>query len=361
MRPGNRIARWLRRPWGVAAQSRHVSRDPIDHVILLDGTLGSLRPGDETHVGRTYKLLRELPGKAPVSLYYEPGIQWQDWRSTGDVAAGRGINRQIRRAYGYLSSRYRPGDRIFLIGYSRGAYAVRSLAGVISNVGLLRASHATERNVRQAYRHYEAAGDSTARAAFTTAYCHAHVEIEMIGVWDTVKALGLRLPVLWMVTEARHEFHDHRLGPVVRNAFQALAFDERRVAFMPVLWDAPAPRAGRVEQTWFRGCHGDVGGQLGGFDAALPLAHIPLVWMLDRIERCGLDLPGGWRLRFPCDAEAPSVGMNRGWGKLFLLRRPREACCGPCESLHPSARLSPRYGSLAGEVAVAPPALTPQE
>jgi uncharacterized protein (DUF2235 family) len=316
-------------------------RAPINHVILLDGTLGSLRPGDETHVGRTYKLLRDLPASAPVSLYYEPGIQWQDWRTTHDVAAGRGINRQIRRAYGYLASRYRPGDRIFLIGYSRGAYAVRSLAGVIGNVGLLRAELATERNVRQAYRHYEAAADGPARRAFTTIYCHAHVPVEMVGVWDTVKALGLRLPLLWMMTEARHEFHDHRLGAVVRHGYHALALDERRAAFEPVLWDCPPIWVGRVEQTWFRGCHGDIGGQLAGYDAALPLAHIPLVWMLKRMERCDLPLPSGWRARFPCDAEAPSIGMNRGWGKLFLLRQARQVGCGPCDSVHPTARADP--------------------
>ena len=61
---------------------------------------------------------------------------------------GRGINRQIRRAYGYLASRYRPGDKIYLFGYSRGAYAVRSLAGVIDRIGLLRPEHATVRHIR---------------------------------------------------------------------------------------------------------------------------------------------------------------------------------------------------------------------
>lgn len=71
---------------------------------------------------------------------------------------GPGINRQIRRAYGYLASRYRPGDRIFLFGYSRGAFAVRSLAGIMDRVGLLRADQATERNVQLAYRHYRAGG-----------------------------------------------------------------------------------------------------------------------------------------------------------------------------------------------------------
>ena len=116
---------------------------------------------------------------------------------------GRGINRQIRRAYGYLASKYRPGDRIFLFGYSRGAYAVRSLAGVIDRVGLLQAQHANVRNIRQAYRHYECTPDSPYAKEFANLYCHDQVEIEMIGVWDTVKALGMRLPILWKWAETK--------------------------------------------------------------------------------------------------------------------------------------------------------------
>src|SRR6056297_308624 len=110
---------------------------------------------------------------------------------------GRGINRQIRRAYGHLASRYRAGDRIFLMGYSRGAYAARSLAGVIDRVGLLRVEHATERNIVTAYRHYQSTSGSDAAKVFAEAHCHAETPIEMVGVWDTVKALGLRLPILW--------------------------------------------------------------------------------------------------------------------------------------------------------------------
>jgi uncharacterized protein (DUF2235 family) len=115
-------------------------------------------PGWETNAGLTYKLLREVR-HSRMSIRYEAGVQWQAWRTTIDVIEGRGINRQIRRVYGFLASRYRPGDRIFLFGYSRGAYAVRSLAGVIDRVGLLRADCATERNVEIAYRHYRRGHD----------------------------------------------------------------------------------------------------------------------------------------------------------------------------------------------------------
>ncbi len=295
--------------------------------------MSSLKEGDETNAGLTYKLLCELAPVAGLSIRYEAGIQWRNWRSARDVIEGRGINRQIRRVYGFLASRYHPGDRIFLLGYSRGAFAVRSLAGVIDRVGLLEARHATVRNVRQAYRHYRDGGNSAAAAEFRDAYCHVETMIEMLGCWDTVKALGLRLPVLWRITEARHRFHNHALGRHIRHAFHALARDETREAYAPVLWDNTEEFPGVVEQVWFRGSHGDVGGQLGGFEAARPLANVSLVWMLERVERCGIAFPDGWRDRFHVDPNAPSVGTWAGWGKMFLLRKKRKIGRDPSESL----------------------------
>ncbi|MBR9843454.1 MAG: DUF2235 domain-containing protein [Rhodobacteraceae bacterium] len=343
---GRRMLGWL----GKALRAEHspavARRGPQTHVIILDGTMSTLEPGHETNAGQTYRLLQEM-GSA-VSLYYEAGVQWPSWRATLDVIMGRGLDGQIRRAYGFLASRYRPGDRIFLMGYSRGAFAVRSLAGIIDEVGLLRSACATERNVRQAYRLYEMNPEGAAAQAFATAHCHGAVEIEMVGVWDTVKALGLRLPVLWRLTEARHAFHSAALGPSIRHGFHALALDETREVFAPVLWSCPEDWPGRAEQVWFRGGHGDVGGQLGGDETARPLANIPLVWMLERAESCGLPLPEGWRGRFACDAEAPMVGTWQGWGKMFLLRRKRVVGEDPSESIHPSAAASLDPGRAEG-------------
>ncbi len=311
-------------------------RGPLIHVIILDGTMSSLEPGRETNAGITYRLLSNMG--AQLSLYYEAGVQWEDWRSTPDVMMGRGINRQIRRAYGYLAGRYRPGDKVFLMGYSRGAYAVRSLAGVIDSVGLLRPEHAIERNITLAYRHYQSSPGSDAARAFARSYCQPKVEIEMVGVWDTVKSLGLRLPILWQWSEAQHSFHNHALGPSVKHGFHALALNETREVFEPVMWDSDQSHASTMEQVWFRGSHGDVGGQIGDFTPARPLANIPLVWMLDRAESCGLPLPTGWRSLFPCDPDAPSVGTWRDWGKMFILRRSRTVGKDPSEHLHPTAQ-----------------------
>jgi len=330
------IIDWLERP-PIRATSPEPGRGPATHVVILDGTMSSLDPGHETNAGITWQLLNEARSTARLSLYYEPGLQWQGWGQALDVAAGRGINRQIRRAYGVLASRYRPGDRIFLFGYSRGAYAVRSLAGLIDRMGLLRREEATERAVLLLYRHYQVNPHSAAARRLSRRLCHPEAGIEMIGVWDTVKALGLQLPVLWRFTEVPHRFHNHELGPSVRRGYQALALDETRAVFDPVLWTTRDDWQGRIEQVWFRGAHGDIGGQIGGFVAARPLANIPLTWMLGRAEACGLPLPPGWRARFPCDPAAPMVGTWQAWGKIFLNRRNRTIGRDPSERIHPTA------------------------
>lgn len=319
-----------------------VVRGPATHVIILDGTMSTLRPGCETNAGLTYKLLRELGHRAGLTVYYEAGIQWRDWGSTLDVMAGRGINRQIERAYGVLASRWKPGDRIVLVGYSRGAYAVRSLAGVIGEIGLLTSHHATVRNVTQAYRHYRANEHGVAAKAFSKEFCHplADVEIEALAVWDTVKALGLRLPFLWRWAEAAHSFHNHRLGRHVRNGFHALALNETREGYTPVLWETPEAWEGHMEQVWFRGCHGDVGGQVMNFPASRPLSNIPLQWMLSRLDMCGVPLPKNWQDRFPTDAAAPSAGNWSNWGWLLLSRRRRQVGQDPSERFHKTVPLA---------------------
>jgi len=352
-RLSKRLLGWLGRPLRKAYSPERKLRGPRTHVIILDGTLSTLEHGFETNAGVAYRLCSEMG--ADVSVYYESGIQWQGWRSFLDVVMGRGINRQIRRAYGYLASRYRPGDKVIFLGYSRGAYAVRSLAGAIDRVGLLKAEHATERNIRTAYRHYEMNPDGPHARSFVKAFCHETLPIEMVGCWDTVKALGLRLPYFWKGSEERHSFHNHQLGRSIRNGFHALALNETREVYAPIMWTTPDVWPGRVEQVWFRGAHGDIGGQLGGFEVARPLANIPLVWMLERAEDCGLPLPDAWRARFYTDPDAPSVGTWRSWGKIFLLRKPRVVGRDPTERLHESVRpeLFPEQAAEIARVAAA--------
>ena len=296
--------------------------------------MSSLEPGHESHAGALFHLARDCGPE--VSVYYEAGLQWASWRTTADIAMGRGLNRQIMRAYGWLASRYRPGDKVFLMGYSRGAYGVRSLAGVIDLIGLLKAEHATERNIKQAYRHYECNPSGSAARDFRRNFCHEDVAIEMVGVWDTVKALGLRLPLLWRWAEEKHAFHNHQLGRAIRHGYHAMALNETREVYEPVLWKCTPEFKGHVEQVWFRGTHGDVGGQLNGYEEARALSNISLIWMLDKAERHGLPLPEGWRARFPTNAQGASVGTWRGWGKIFLLRKRRIVGKDQSEQLHAS-------------------------
>ena len=329
-----RITRWLQHRFGSgeAQVAPRAGRGPVIHVVIIDGTMSSLHPDCIGNAGLAYRLLQEMGGG--VSLYYVPGLQWSHWRRAGDVIAGRGINRQIRQAYSWLASRYRPGDKIYFLGYSRGGYAIRSLAGIIDRVGLLRADAATERNVRDIYRFYRNAPDSTAAKAFAGVHCHENIEIEMVGVWDTVKSLGINLPWLWRLSVPKHAFHNHALGPSVKRGYQALARNETRVAYSPIMWETRNDWDGHLVQMWFRGTHGDIGGQLGGFELARPLANIPLVWMLEQAERCGLPLPDDWVKRFPTDPTAPTLGPFRGAGRWLISRKQRPVGLDPSERVH---------------------------
>lgn len=312
-----------------------MNRPSVTHVVLLDGTFASLMEGRHSNIGQIYRLLRPMRGVA-MRVHYDAGQQWEAWGEILGIAMGHGMGARIRDAYGWLASSYRPGDQIFLMGYSRGAFAIRSLAAMIGRVGLLRADAATERNIRTVWRMYRDERSAAARADLRARLCHETARIDMLGVFDTVMALGIRLPVLWMLTEPRFRFHDQHLGDDVMLGAQALALDETRAAFQPILWNSAGRTSGRIVQMWFRGFHADIGGQLSGYEPARPLANIPLVWMLGQAEGAGLPLPEGWRDRFGQDSDAPSVGNWRGWGKAFLARSPRVAGLDPSEGMHPS-------------------------
>lgn len=310
-------------------------RPPRTLVYIVDGTLSTLDPGRETNAGLLRNLLVEQGPSATLAIGYHPGVQGRGLERWLRAASGLGMNDAIIEGYAHIASRYRPGDRIFLFGYSRGAYAVRSLAGMIDRVGLLRAESALERRVHRAFRLY-AAGRPRSRDAFAERHCHASAMVEMIGVWDTVKALGLPYPILSRVHPMATEFHDHRLGRHIRFGCHALGLDEDRTAFDPVMWEYPEHWDGRLEQMWFPGAHGDAGGHVGRYAKARPLSNIPLVWMLERAESLGLPLPEGWRERFPQDAGAPMLGSRRGVGRFFVFRRPRLVTPFDGEDLHDS-------------------------
>ncbi|MEL6479034.1 MAG: DUF2235 domain-containing protein [Pseudomonadota bacterium] len=328
-------------------------------IYISDGTLSSLCRGKETHAGRMFRLLEELGQRSGQLFDYDRGVQGRGWRRWLNAASGTGINRSILRGYAFLSTRWRPGDRIFLLGYSRGAYAVRSLAGMIGRIGLVREGHRGERRLRRAFGLYKE-GSAPEMAAFSAAHCHRDVPIEMVGAWDTVRALGLPYPLLSYLAPAATEFHDHALGPHIAHGYHALALDEDRCAFRPILWERSPDWKGRLEQCWFPGAHGDVGGDLRAYPDAAPLTHIPFAWMLRRAERLGLRLPDGWEARFPEDPAAPIQGCRRGIARAFLLRQRRDPGRGDGAFLHMSiaARIAavPGYRPFGREKSVRPAA-----
>ncbi len=306
---------------------------PRTHVIIIDGTLSRISDGQETNAGLLYKLLLSLPY---VDVHYDPGIQGKGLMKWGNVLTGHGINCSIRYGYTMLAKGYRPGDKIYLFGFSRGAYAVRSIAGMIAKVGLLKPGHVHKKHLRKAFRLYEDCVDGKRSGKFRRKLSHKTIEIEMIGVWDTVKALGVHLPILSYVAPMATEFHDETLSPIIKNAFQALAADENRRAFAPILWKYRPNWRGRLEQAWFAGAHGDVGGHVYERPAARELSNISLHWMLTRAQMCGLPLPDGWEARFPTNPLAPMLGPYAGSSKLFLFRQARHFGSARTDYLHQS-------------------------
>jgi uncharacterized protein (DUF2235 family) len=236
-------------------------------------------------------------------LYYEPGVGTApDERITGG-AFGYGLSHNIRNGYAFLAANYAEGDRVFLLGFSRGAYTARSLAGLIRNCGILRSEHADQLNAAFAFyrdRTSHSHPSSIASHLFRDMYSYGDQEIHFIGVWDTVGALGIpndlpgweQISRLFTGWEQLWGFHDTQLSSQVAHARHALSIDEERAAFRPTLWtqDQAALDAGQdLKQVWFAGVHSEVGG--GSADTSL--SDIALLWMAGEAAACGLALREG--------------------------------------------------------------------
>ncbi len=134
----------------------------------------------------------------------------------------------------------------------------------------------------------------------------------MIGVWDTVGALGLPTP-LNRINPMSTDHHQVGATPEVEHAFHAVAIDEQRKAFRPVLWDEPGEGETQIEQVWFAGCHSDI----GGFYRDHRLADIPLVWMIDRAQSIGLRFDEEKVQALKPQYDAPIHNSRRGLGTLY--------------------------------------------
>ena len=247
-------------------------------VICCDGT-GNEYGRNNTNVVETYALVEKDQEQI---AYYDPGVGtggWEYHEETGDLRAmsdqmtGKGLQRNVEDAYRRLMQCYESGDRVYLFGFSRGAFTVRSLAGMLHKCGLLSVGH--ENLVEYASRTYNTRGNDDIAAGFRSTFGR-DCPIEFIGVWDTVESLVLNAGKRW---------HDHTLSPEVAFGYHALSIDERRRDFPPCLWNEADGGGGQtIEQVWFAGVHSDV----GGWYEERGLSNIALRWMLEKASACGL-------------------------------------------------------------------------
>jgi uncharacterized protein (DUF2235 family) len=255
-------------------------------VYCADGTWQA--PVNNTNVYRIYKALTVT---AEQVTYYDDGVG-ADGMGLDRIlqgAFGQGLLQKIQDGYMKIAHVYEPGDEIFLFGFSRGAYTVRSLAGMIANCGLPTGAF-SDNCVTQAFAAYRDPVNRASILSGLASYGLADATIQMVGVWDTVGSMGIPA-IFGGVDEKTYGFLDTGLHPVIKNAYQCLAIDEKRPQFPATLWTS-APAAGQtIEQIWFSGCHGDVGGgtaQGGVVDAGTRLCDITLGWMVGKAQALGL-------------------------------------------------------------------------
>ena len=181
--------------------------------------------------------------------------------------------KNIIQAYRFIVHNYQKNDEIFLFGFSRGAYTVRSLSGFIEK------NWFDTKRPRfflrfQGYKIYQNNVNKSSYEEFRKKHNCRKVRIKFIGVFDTVGALGI--PIKWInnLLFKKYGFHDVELEENVENAFQALAIDERRKPFKPSIWKS-ARQGQNLQQAWFAGVHTNIG---GGYNHD-GLANCPLHWI----------------------------------------------------------------------------------
>ena len=281
-------------------------------VVCSDGTGNRDIKGRGTNVFKLFEAVdlnghRTDPALRPQIALYDDGVGTEDFKPLKVFAGatGFGLSRNVRQLYREIARIYDPGDDIYLFGFSRGAFTVRTLAGFIGTCGIVDASRTgsaldLRRVVRRAYRIYRkryvtplqslfyGPPDPAAVERFKTEHCHPDSSgIAFIGVWDTVDAVGMpfHLSDVINLTVYRFKFPDPYLGRHVARACHAVALDDERASFAPLVWQprSDADRE-RIEQVWFAGVHSNVG---GGYPKQ-GMSLVTLEWMLQNAHDAGL-------------------------------------------------------------------------
>ncbi|MGJ5176085.1 T6SS phospholipase effector Tle1-like catalytic domain-containing protein [Bradyrhizobium oligotrophicum] len=262
-------------------------------VLCCDGTANEFA-ADRTNVIKLCYTLVQAAGQQQV--YYHPGLgtiepagaltplSRRATRLLGQ-AIGAGLGDDVRDAYVFLMRHFDPGDRVFLFGFSRGAYTVRALASLLHMYGLISAGNEPlvpyAIRMLTAIQKLDARGDSEGKQhyfrlaeEFKDTFCRTVCKPWFVGVWDTVSSVG------WIENQLRLPFVAD--NPDIAIGRHALALDERRAFFRTNLWRPRSESADSgpkdLKQVWFAGVHCDVGG--GYREAESGASKIPLQWMI---------------------------------------------------------------------------------
>ncbi|UFW46447.1 MULTISPECIES: DUF2235 domain-containing protein, partial [Bradyrhizobium] len=288
-------------------------------VLLSDGTGNAAGKVWRTNVWRTFQSL-DLKTSDQIAIY-DDGVGTSSFKPLAILggAFGYGLKRNVLNLYKFLCRNYRDGDKIYAFGFSRGAFTVRIVVGLVLNQGLVKFANEAEldRKARAAYRAYRHDKYPVWNLQYPFRLIQSWLDkrfykprertvesIEFVGVWDTVAAYGLPIDEmtrgvndwLWPL-----ELPNKHFNPSIKKARHALAIDDERATFHPVLWDEDEANtqpsginreAGREQllQVWFAGVHSNVGG--GYPDDSL--ANISLAWMMSEAKDAGLvfkDMP----------------------------------------------------------------------
>ena len=250
-------------------------------IICCDGTWNE---PDENPTNVT-KLVRSIKPQAADGMhqvvFYDHGI------GTGDAvdkyiggAFGYGMEQNVLDGYRFLVHNYQVGDELYFLGFSRGAFTARALVGLVHSVGLIEKDGLDR--LQNAYQYYRTAPEKRPASQYDDNY---KPDIQMVGVFDTVGALGAPTRLLGKLTRPWVGFYNTHISPLVKHAYHALALDERRGPFAPDLWTGSLNPDQVMEQCWFAGAHADIG---GGYQQC-GLSDITLLWMVNKAHSLGLD------------------------------------------------------------------------
>jgi uncharacterized protein (DUF2235 family) len=275
-----------------------------------------------------YKFFKALPMTAEQLPLYDDGVGAQGTpidRLLGG-AIGDGLFAKIKDGYTQIAHSYQEGDQIFLFGFSRGAYTARALAGMIAVCGLPDSTKFSGQATEAAFQAYRTPTNrQVLLAALAADYGNRDVEIAVVGVWDTVGALGIPGCVFEGLDEQIYGFLSLTLHPNVHAAYHAVSIDERRAEFAATLWMPPLAPGQELDQVWFAGVHGDVGGGYG----ETGLSDITLGWMMQKARAKGVSFdPDVWAHYSTLDPKHALDQIHESWNVLWGFPESRSIPAG---------------------------------